>query len=338
MAEKRLIRKDSLPSLFAKIVADGRRILAPKAKDDKVLFEEVTAFGEVSLKQVQTRLSAKQAVFPSCEALLHYKFGDKGAVALSEEPPEPPPTVVFGIRPCDARSIAALEAIFNWDYPDKFFLQRKAAMTVVAISCTQADSNCFCTSVGGGPGDTAGSDILLTPISEDEYLAEVLTEKGRQIVALGPDLFDPAGDVEKDKYLADVPVRFDVDTLVKRLPEAFNDETLWVEQSLRCLGCGACAFVCPTCVCFDIQDEADRHGGVRLRCWDSCGFSLFTLHTSGHNPRSKQSQRWRQRIMHKFSYFIERQGVIGCVGCGRCSRACPVDMNLTEHLKELAGR
>lgn len=336
MAEKRLIRKDSLSPLFEKITAAGRRILAPKAKNDKTFFEQVASFAEVSLDQVQTRLSAKEAVFPACEALLRYKFGDKGAVALDEAPFEPPQTVVFGTRPCDARSFAALAAIFNWDIPDKFFLDRQAATTVISISCTKADNDCFCTSVGGSPGDTAGSDILLTPVSDSEYLAEVLTEKGQQIVALAPDLFKPAGDQQKEQYLAKVPVQFNADELVKKMPAAFNDEKVWVEQSLRCLGCGACAFVCPTCVCFDIQDEANRQGGTRLRCWDSCGFSLFTLHTSGHNPRHVQSQRWRQRVMHKFSYFIERQGVIGCVGCGRCSRACPVDMNLLEHLKELA--
>lgn len=336
MAETRLIRKDSLGPLFEKITAAGRRILAPKAKNDKTFFEQVSSFAEVSLNQVQTRMSAKDAVFPSCEALLKYNFGDKGAVALDEAPFQPPQTVVFGVRPCDAKSIATLEAVFNWDYPDKMFLDRKAAMTVIAISCTKADSDCFCTSVGGGPGDTTGSDILLTPTSENEYLAEVLTEKGQQIVALAPDLFKLAGNQQKEQFLAKVPVQFDWNALVKKMPEAFKDDKLWINQSLRCLGCGACAFVCPTCVCFDIQDEANRKGGTRLRCWDSCGYSLFTLHTSGHNPRSVQSQRWRQRVMHKFSYYIERQGMLGCVGCGRCSRACPVDMNLLEHLKELA--
>jgi formate hydrogenlyase subunit 6/NADH:ubiquinone oxidoreductase subunit I len=92
--------------------------------------------------------------------------------------------------------------------------------------------------------------------------------------------------------------------------------------------------VCPTCVCFDIQEEADQAGERRLRTWDSCGYRMFTLHASGHNPRDTQGARWRQRIYHKFSYYPERYGKLGCVGCGKCTRACPVDMNLQEHLVE----
>jgi formate hydrogenlyase subunit 6/NADH:ubiquinone oxidoreductase subunit I len=121
------------------------------------------------------------------------------------------------------------------------------------------------------------------------------------------------------------------------LSKAF-DHPLWNDASFRCLGCGACAYVCPLCSCFDIQDEGTSKKGERLRCWDSCGFSLFTLHTSGHNPRKMQSDRWRQRVMHKFSYMPERYELLGCVGCGRCSRACPADMNIKEQLKEITEK
>jgi formate hydrogenlyase subunit 6/NADH:ubiquinone oxidoreductase subunit I len=233
-----------------------------------------------------------------------------------------------------------LRAVFTWDSPDPHFESKAAALTVIGLSCTQADAYCFCTSVGGAPGDPRGSDVLLTPLGQDRFLAEVLTDKGRAIVQLAPQLFRPANGqaAAKAQHLASVPPRFDHRALAARLPALFDDAEVWKEQSLGCLGCGACAFVCPACSCFDIQDERGREHGERLRCWDSCGFAQFTLHASGHNPRTRQWERWRQRVLHKFSYQPQRLGVLGCVGCGRCSRNCPVDMNLGEHAAALAAQ
>jgi formate hydrogenlyase subunit 6/NADH:ubiquinone oxidoreductase subunit I len=239
------------------------------------------------------------------------------------------------VRPCEAKAFGALDAVFNWDYRDKFFNARIEQLAVIGLSCTKADEACFCTSVGGGPADATGSDILLTPI-EGGYLAEVCTEKGAAIQALAPDLFKPGNGVDKVAIAAKVESAFDQPALTAKLPGLFDSE-VWMDQALRCIGCGACAFVCPTCVCFDIQEEADPKKGERLRCWDSCGFHMFTLHASGHNPREVQSARWRQRVYHKFSYYPERYDMLGCVGCGKCTRACPVDMNLKEHLIEAAG-
>ena len=226
---------------------------------------------------------------------------------------------------------SVLGSIFNWDTSDKPYNERRKRTTLIAVSCTRCDEYCFCTSVNGGPGNTEGSDLLLTPV-QDKYLVEINTKKGKELQEKYHSFFETVPDtIRKEDYLAQVPVQFSVDEITGKLPVLFESD-IWQAQSARCLGCGACAFVCPTCACFDIQEDAGVRSGSRIRCWDSCGFSLFTLHTSGHNPRSVQSQRWRQRLMHKFSYMPERLSVIGCTGCGRCSRACPVDMNLKEQL------
>jgi len=333
MAETYKLTNDALDALFAAMRKDGRRVLAPVDADGRTELNEVDGPAQVAQDYVQTILSAKEIVFPKVERLLSYKT-ECGQVELHDPEPKARPTVLFGVRPCEAKAFAALDAVFNWDYRDKFFNARLEQMAIIGVSCLKADEACFCTSVGGGPSDAQGSDILLTPI-EGGYLAEVLTEKGRAIQALVPGAFAPGNGVDKAAAAAKIEKAFDQPALTAKLPGMFDSE-LWEDQALRCIGCGACAFVCPTCVCFDMQEEADPKQGQRLRCWDSCGFSMFTLHASGHNPRETQSARWRQRIYHKFSTYPERYQMLGCVGCGKCTRACPVDMNLKEHLAEAA--
>jgi len=334
--ENKLLKQTSLEKLIVKLKEEGKQIFAPVIKNDQVEFAEISAMQEMTEDYIVTVQSAKAVVFPKVEKLFDFQTTKDNVTIVEKDINAIPEIVLLGARPCDAAGFDALNAIFTWDHlNDNIFVERLKKTTIIGISCSKFDGKCFCTSVNGNPGATKGSDILLTKIENGNYLAEIITEKGQAIVTKYSDLFEVATEVDKKKFIADVPVKFDLKIILDKIPGAFENK-VWVKQSLRCISCGACAYVCPTCACFDIQDINNGHEGHRKRSWDSCGFGLFTIHTSGHNPREVQSQRWRQRVMHKFAYMPERQQVVGCVGCGRCSRSCPADMNLKEHLINLA--
>lgn len=336
MVDRKLLKRESIEPLLKALRESGRRIIAPQREGSTAgtWYRDLGPEGQLDLEHM-TVLSPKAAFLPMVEEILRFRNEGK-QIAIDGGKIEAGPTVVFGSRPCDARSLHALDAVFLGGPEDAFFRERRKATVVVTFSCRTADPDCFCTSVSGGPGDPEGSDLLLTDVGDQGFLVEVVTPKGKDVVQLAPDLFEPIGEIDKQALVASVPARFSLTDIQARLLGLFGDEEFWREQSLACLGCGTCAFVCPNCSCFDIQDEGDLKGGSRLRCWDSCGQKLFTLHASGHNPRSVQSQRWRQRVMHKFVYLRQKEGLAGCVGCGRCSRACPADMNLLERLTTIA--
>ncbi len=327
---RKLIRKQSLERLYNSLAA-SRKVYAPVLRADRQIeYRYNPGFAEITMEHIRSTLSVKNVVFPKVEDLFYYSSSKTESTIHDIDRNRIPEVVLWGSHPCDNAAFDALRSIFCWDNEDEFFTKRLGKLVVIGLSCHASDAFCFCTSVGLAPDSAKGSDIMLSKLQSGDYQALILTAKGNELVASAPDLFENPSD---DKVLlAEVKQKFSHEQVTAALSKTF-EHPFWVENSLRCIGCGACAYLCPTCACFDIQDETRGKEGKRYRCWDSCGFGLFTLHTSGHNPRSVQSQRWRQRIMHKFSYMPERNESLGCVGCGRCSSGCPVDMNIAEQLE-----
>ena len=329
---RKLIRKQSLEKLYNALTAN-RKVYAPViAPDKQIEYRYNPVFAEVTSDHIRSTLSVKNIVFPKVENLFHFTNTSTESSITDIDMNSIPEVVLWGAHPCDNAAFDTLRSIFCWDTRDEFFSKRLEKLTVIGLSCHLSDEYCFCTSVGLSPDSAKGSDILLSRLQNGDYHADIYTEKGEEVVKSAADLFEVASD---DKaVITHVRQKFSHEQVTSKLSTAF-EHPFWIENSLRCIGCGACAYVCPTCACFDIQDETRGKNGKRYRSWDSCGFGLFTLHTSGHNPRNVQSQRWRQRIMHKFSYMPERNESLGCVGCGRCSSGCPVDMNIAEQLEAL---
>jgi len=338
-----LIDADKLADLAQALVAAGYRVVAPVRDEDAVRLKVWSPGAEIDLATIPVN-SAKEFLFPPTEVIGRYAL-DGRDFTTQEARPDAPRTVLLAVRPCDVAGLAVLDAVFNpdraslpgpdrGDCRDAFYIARREATTIVALVCAASDAECFCTSVGGAPDSTRGADAVLQSADGGRRFAlSPVTAKGAALVeAAGPTIAE--GEARLDPP-ASVAERFDAAAVTEWLGANF-ESPLWQEWALACLGCGACTHVCPTCHCFDIQDEATRREAVRLRNWDSCAMALFTAHAGGHNPRPTQVERWRQRVMHKFRYFPERFGLLACTGCGRCGRICPAAVTMCEACRKIA--
>lgn len=338
--EKRLIRREALADIIHKL-SGQMLVYAPIKDEDNVLFKILEEGMEPFMDYANTKNAPKNFFFPQTEIMMKYMRTERG-MELSEEVKGAQEAVLFGVRPCDARSFVLLDKVFDQEqYKDSYYMDKREKTTIVSLACVQPPySTCFCTSVGGHPISEEGADVLLTDIG-DEYLAEFVTAKGEKLLEKIGDLpvADGAADKEKKK-LSEGAEREIISHIPGEDIKSWLDDNFehpfWDTIAQSCLACGTCSYLCPTCHCFDINDEMKGNNGRRIRTWDSCMSWMFTKETSGHNPRTSQNQRWRQRVMHKFKYFVDNFNEIACVGCGRCVRYCPVNMDIRKIVTDIA--
>ncbi len=330
------ISAENLKKFVDSLISDNYEVIAPKNKDGDTFYGKIGSFGEANLDILLPKVSYKEYLLPKTETLFDYSFSGEGVNikdGLAAVAGENQKRVIFGGRPCDAAAGPIMEKVFNWDFKDEFFNERFKNLTIVSIACDKPDNYCFCTEMQLSPESSYGSDILLKKAGS-RYFAAVTGEKGLSLIAPYLSLFK---EIPKAQFPADKDWKktFEIEKTKNFLDKNF-EHGYFQNRFLSCIGCGICTYTCPTCHCFDIQDEGNLKEGRRIRNWDSCQFGIFTLHTSGHNPRVTQGDRYRQRLMHKFKIYSEKFDKYLCVGCGRCSRNCPEDIDIKEVLKDLS--
>jgi len=318
-----------------KTAFDTYRLFGPTAEKDFHGFKALDKGELPDFSFANTRISPKALLFPQSENILEYHLDEskEDHHIMKEVEKDDSPRAVIGLRPCDAKAVTLVKLNYDTpEYQDPYWLKAYETTTFVGLACDEPLSTCFCTTAGCGPYHEEGLDILLVK-DNDALWAKILSEKGEKFLQTAG-WNDAAKDsklINSKKSAAEAKIVSTVatDNLKAQDTLSLHDASFWEDVSFACLNCGTCTFVCPTCWCFDIQDEVYGKKGVRMKNWDSCMFPLFTLHTTGHNPRGTKVQRVRQRFMHKLKYFVDKyESGIMCVGCGRCVRQCPVNIDV----------
>jgi sulfhydrogenase subunit beta (sulfur reductase) len=308
---------------------------------------------EINLKE-KTRKSPKSLFFAATENLFEFEYikdtqkPDVNLIKLDEEKNgqniNKKKKLVFGLKPCDAKGIKNLDLVFNENGKnDISYSENRAGSILVSIGCNNIFNDCFCLTVNGHPFDFENADIGLMDMGD--FLIVSKTGQNSQVKDLienNREYFEEKDSDEEIKKSMDKVIAASEEKLKsymknadgvragKTMEQEFKKDTIWKKISDKCVSCGACTYVCPTCVCFNIGDEIRENKGERYRCWDFCTNYNYTLEASGHNPRSEIFNRYRNKINCKFHYFYKRNKTLYCVGCGRCVEVCPVGMDIRD--------
>ena len=253
--------------------------------------------------------------------------------------------LIFGIRACDLMGIRQSKSFYGRDMDDRYFRAYAENTILVVHACSlPQNETCFCTTTKSGPYAEQGFDIQLFDMGND-FLVEAGSDIGRELTSsrhfVDFDDVDAQERFSKIKHMAhkSIPVVPEVTEAIDFLKDSSANDGVWNHLGSKCIACGGCVYVCPTCTCFNVIDSATtKEDGERIRTWDTCLYGGFTKEASGHNPRSSQALRLKRRHEHKLLYYNKtdiQEALCGCVGCGRCSDYCPVHIGTLEVTKAI---
>jgi sulfhydrogenase subunit beta (sulfur reductase) len=337
MANKKVSKKD-----IAKLLSHWSQqfaVLAPSKESGVAKMAEWDGKDTSFLDWYRNTVVPPKASFlPPMEEMFRFQK-DKEGYHIELPPSDERKQLIFGIRPCDARALAIIDANFKDLYQDPYYLPKRTGTVLVGLGCTNSCESCFCTSMGISPAESTDVDLMLTDIG-DEFLIEEVTDKGKELIAKTSGLKEANKEDEakareaKEAARQKITRKIKTEGITDRLLASFDDEDFWGKTAAKCISCGICTLLCPTCFCFDINDELTKQEGTRFRSLDSCAFPVYTKMPM-ENPRTEKWRRVRQKVCHKFGFFPMSFNVIACTGCGRCIRLCPVNWDITQTLDNL---
>lgn len=365
--EEFFIPKEKLQTLLDILQKKNYRCVAPQVRDGAIVYDtlidasrlpwgirDYQAPGEYRLEQTGDHRAfsfangpqaIKPFLFKPQETLWKVDRQENGNLFFTPNQSEEEPIAIIGAKACDLAAMAIQDKVFLTDkYVDPLYRARREKMLIIAVNCSYASNNCFCVSAGTGPEVTAHYDIVMSEL-QDGFTIRSGSERGNTIVTLlnleratNEHINTAAQQIKKTAEMQTKKIPFNNSEKLKDILFSNLEHEQWEDVAKRCLSCGNCTSVCPTCFCHSEADVPSLEGtsSEHQREWDSC-FTAGHSVINNHVQRDDTKKRYRQWLTHKVGSWFDQFGTSGCVGCGRCVSWCPVGIDLTAELAAMSG-